>query len=339
MFAAAESSIDIAEMYMLYYPPESRGRLLYPLYDALVAAAGRGVRVRVLLDGLTWQDNASRTYRRMGDYLAGVPGIEVRRCDLAQFSSYPGCLMHAKYCVIDGRLSVVGSHNWSWGAFAENRELSLAIDDTGFARALGLLFEQDWRAAVGEMLAVAVSTTGPARLAFSGPGGLPATGLRLTDALAEVAGSAARTLDVEVNSLATRDDIGVGPFLLVDSVLRAAARRGAAVRLLVDHWAWDHEPALFRALDSAPGITVRVADIRAAGVDGQAGTAHAKLVVADRARAMLGTATMSQRQLLECRNVAVLFDDRSVVETLTAVFERDWGSGWSRPVVEMSSGP
>jgi len=332
LFAGAESSIDIAQMYMLHYAPESRGRLLYRLYDALVEAAGRGVRVRVLLDGLTLLENTDQTYQRMADRLAVVPGIEVRGCDLRRFSDYPGCLMHAKYIVVDGCRSVVGSHNWSWGAFAENRELSLVVDDTAFGRALGAVFLQDWIAAVGETLTVSARSDGPVRLAVSGPAGLKTESLGLESALAGLIAGAQRSLDLAVNSLTTRDDLGRGRFGLVDSLFRTAAARGVRVRVMVDRWAWEHEPELMLSLDSVAGVTVRVADIRAAGEDEGIGTMHAKVVIADGTRFLLGTATMGQRQLLECRNVAVRAEDPGVGAQLVSLFERDWESGWCRPV-------
>ncbi|MFO7638052.1 MAG: phosphatidylserine/phosphatidylglycerophosphate/cardiolipin synthase family protein [bacterium] len=334
LFAAAESSIDVAQMYMLHYPPASRGRLLYRLYDELVAAASRGVRVRVMVDGLTWEQNPGSGYRSMVDRLGAVPGIEARHADLRAHSEYDGCLMHAKYCVIDAGVSVLGSHNWSWGAFAENRELSLVLRDSLFARALGALFQQDWSAAGGNPAPAAAVTTGRTRLAFAGPGGLPADGLRLDAALKELLGRTTRSLDLAVNSFSTRADLGAGPFLLVDSLLRDAADRGVAVRILVDRWAWEHDSTSLRSLDSVTGVSVRVADIRDAGEMAGVGTMHAKLLVADAELVLLGSATLSQRQLLECRNVAALVHDPVVAAELQALFERDWSSGWCRPVTD-----
>ncbi len=337
LFAEAESSISIAQMYMLYYPPTSRGRLLYRLYDALLAAAARGVEVRILLDSTILEGNPSRTYHRIGRFFSDVPGIEVRSCDLRQFSVYDECMMHAKYFVVDGRTAVLGSHNWSYGAFADNRELSLVVRDSGFARSLARVFDVDWGVAMGDTGRGGFGDIEPGdiRLAVAGPAGLrTGIGLTVVAALADFVGGCRTSLDVEINSLSSRVDFGPGErFGLVDSLLRSAAGRGVRVRLLADRWAWEHDPGLLSSLDSVPGIEVRAIDIRSAGPNPAAGTVHGKLVIGDGCRALVGTATFSQRQLLECRNVAVTVGDRSTVSVLREVFERDWGSRYARAVM------
>lgn len=337
LFAAAESTLDIAEMYMLYYPPESKGRLLYRLYDGIMAAAQRGVRVRVLLDSATLEGSPTETYRRMRERLAAVPGIEVRAADLRRLSPYPDCMMHAKYFVVDSRLAVVGSHNWSFGGFADNRELSLVIHDGVLAGQVRGVFETDWAAASGQALPRTAADQCPAggrgsvlRLAVAGP--VESGEYRLTDAVAEIMSAAESTLDVEVNSISPRIDFGPGTrFGLVESLLQAAAGRGVRVRLLVDRWAWEQEPEFLRGLMAIPGVEVRVADITRAGPNTGAGTMHAKFVVADRRRLLLGTATFSQRQLTACRNLAVVVDDPATATAVADVFERDWFSIYARP--------
>ncbi len=333
LFARAESTIDIAQMYALYYRPGSRGRLIHRLYDGLMAAAQRGVRVRLLLDSTTVEANPGPTYLRVGDFLGRVPGIEVRRCDLRPYSEYPECMQHAKYVVVDRRTAVVGSHNWSFGGFADNLELSLVVEDTGLAGRLLEVYDTDWRIGGGLPPGPASGREAPAgseRLAVTSPARLPFPGTATTAAIRRVA-RAESTLDVAVNSLTTRRDFGgTGRYRFIDSLLRAAAGRGVRVRLLVDDWAYRHEPELFHSLDSVGGLTVRVIDIGPAGPNRTAGTAHAKLFVADRREALVGSATLSQRQLEECRNVGLLCDDPGAVAVLARWFETAWRSGFTR---------
>lgn len=217
---------------------------------------------------------------------------------------------------------------------ADNRELSLEVRDTSLAGELARVFETDWRAAGGDTADPGAPDRPPGgRLAAASPTRLRGGEPGILDALREVAGSARHSLDIEVNSLGTRASFGPADrFLAVDSLLRQAAGRGARVRLLVDRWAYDHEPDLFHRLDSLDQIEVRVADIRRAGPNPDAGTAHAKLVIADGREAMVGTATLSQHQLLECRNVAVRLADRATVVQLARFFERGWNSAWVGPV-------
>jgi len=334
LFAGAESTIDIAQMYMLYYEPASPGRALDVLYDGLIAAARRGVRVRILLDSATAESNPGPAYGRIADFLGRVAGIEVRFCDLRPYSDYPDCIMHAKYLIIDRRLVVAGSHNWSFSAFTDNLELSLVVDDTGTAARLLGVYEQDWQVAGGGPGAEP-DGAGPDRvtgLVVTTPAKLRAPPGRSTaEVLGEMAAGAESTLDVAVNSFSVRVDFGEARrYGFVDSLMRAAAGRGVRVRLLVDRWAREHDPGALVALDSVPGIAVRVLDIRPAGPSRGTGSAHAKLVVADRRSALVGSATLSQRQVEECRNVGLLTRDPDAVATLGDWFGRAWSSGFAR---------
>jgi phosphatidylserine/phosphatidylglycerophosphate/cardiolipin synthase-like enzyme len=344
-FNQARKTIDIAEMYVLYYPPESKGRAVYPLYDALIAAAQRGVRVRVLLDSTTLESGAGETYLRMRRALSEVPGIEVRACDLRRFSRYHDCLMHAKYFVVDGRLAVIGSHNWSFAGFTDNVELSLAIDDSTMAGQLAQVFETDWRpeskSPDGDSPGLRADAKphrgqsprfGSPTVVVTGPSALrDSSCLSTHDALSRVCAAADATFDIIVNSISTRVDFGTGPrYGFVDSLLRDADRRKVRVRLLVDKWALEHDSALLRSLDSLPNVEARVADISALGPNQKTGSVHAKLVIADRKTVLLGSATFSQRQIEECRNVGVLLSDTATAAVLTDLFERNWFSVFCR---------
>jgi phosphatidylserine/phosphatidylglycerophosphate/cardiolipin synthase-like enzyme len=337
LIAEADSSIDLAQFYLLYYEPDSRGAILFSLYDALIAAARRGVTVRVLLDSTILEQNRGRLYSRMRDSLSRVPGIAVRASDLRPLSRTRECQMHAKYLVIDSRVSVIGSHNWSYSAFCDNRELSLLIRDTAIARDLTLVFETDWRVAARDSTEHAAvrpserqSTALPALVVTSPHDLSDSSRLSTISALKRLFSSARSSIDLAVNSITLRTDFGSAPrYGFIDSLIRDAARREVRVRLLVDRWSADREPRLLRTLNNIDHVQVRVIDIADIGPNPRTGTAHAKLVIADRAHALVGSATLSQRQLLECRNVGLLTDDSHAVKTLQSVFDRDWNSQYT----------
>lgn len=83
---------------------------------ALVAAAGRGVRVVVLLD----RSNQAETYSELGDLETN--GLEVW-IDAAH------AIAHNKVIVIDGRTVVTGSFNFTRQAENENAENLLVLRD------------------------------------------------------------------------------------------------------------------------------------------------------------------------------------------------------------------
>jgi len=102
--------------------------------EALLKAAGRGVRVVVLAPGkidsqLTY--TASRGH--YGTLLLG--GVQI--------FEYQASLMHAKTMVVDGVWATIGSTNFDNRSFALNQELNLTVYDSGVARRLEEVFQED----------------------------------------------------------------------------------------------------------------------------------------------------------------------------------------------------
>jgi cardiolipin synthase len=103
----------------------------------LLRAAGRGVRVEVLVAGVV--DNfVERVIRRasqraFGDALAA--GVRIHE--------YGPALLHAKTVTIDGRWASIGSINLDSRSFALNHELNLVVYDAALARRLDGIFLDD----------------------------------------------------------------------------------------------------------------------------------------------------------------------------------------------------
>jgi len=122
--AGAEKSIAVA----MYCFTNER------LADALIAAAGRGVRVRVLLD----EEQLTSKYIQ-GPRLAAAPGVEVK------IEKRPGSL-HIKYAVIDDETFAAGSYNWTYPAEKENDEFLIVEKGGPYARAFATHFAKLWEA-------------------------------------------------------------------------------------------------------------------------------------------------------------------------------------------------
>ena len=122
---SAKKSILITNPYFI--PDEQ-------MIDALLHAAGRGVRVMVLVPGkidhkITYRASRSN-YGRM--LLGGI-----------QIFEYMASLMHAKTMVVDGLWATIGSTNFDNRSFALNEELNLAIYDRVLGRRLEEIFQAD----------------------------------------------------------------------------------------------------------------------------------------------------------------------------------------------------
>ena len=122
--AAAQHSIDL-EMFVL------SDRLVL---DALVAAARRGVQLRVLLDPTQPQN-------------AAVFGLLQPAGALVRFyRQSTDELLHAKLGIFDEGTTLFGSCNWSRSGFTRNHELDLLVREPSLARIFLSRMEQDWTA-------------------------------------------------------------------------------------------------------------------------------------------------------------------------------------------------
>lgn len=97
--------------------------------DALIAAARRGVTVRLILPGASDIGVADATRLKAG----GVQLVYV---------SEP--YIHAKVIVADGQMAFVGSENFSPTSLDQNREVGLLLADTTALATIATTFERDW---------------------------------------------------------------------------------------------------------------------------------------------------------------------------------------------------
>ena len=124
--AAAARSIDIKAA---YFVPDTLA------IEAMIAAAKRGVRVRVIVPGehidadtVRWASQA-----QWGKLLAA--GIEIHE--------YKPTMYHCKALIVDDMLVSVGSTNFDNRSFQLNDEASLNVYDRGFAATMTASFEAD----------------------------------------------------------------------------------------------------------------------------------------------------------------------------------------------------
>jgi cardiolipin synthase len=125
---AARRTIDLSSAY--FVPDELT-------VSALVAAAKRGVEVRIITPGKIIDSDIVRaaSRERWGDLLkAGV-----------RIAEYQPTMYHVKALVVDSLLVSVGSTNFDNRSFSLNDEANLNVLDAAFARAQEAVFEDDWR--------------------------------------------------------------------------------------------------------------------------------------------------------------------------------------------------
>jgi cardiolipin synthase len=133
--ASAESSVYFTNAYFVPDPQ---------LLEALEAAAGRGVDVRLILPSQTDSWLVFHAGRRHYDRLlrAGVKIYE-----------RSGVILHAKTVLIDGVWATVGSTNLDWRSFLHNHELNAVVLGPEFGQQVQAMFDKDLAASEEIVLA------------------------------------------------------------------------------------------------------------------------------------------------------------------------------------------
>jgi cardiolipin synthase A/B len=106
---------------------------------ALRKAAGRGVRIEVLVAGEA--DNVPDRMVRRASQGAYGGALEAG----VRIYEYGPALLHAKTLAIDGVWASVGSINLDNRSFSLNHELNVVVYDAGLARRLDEIFRDDLR--------------------------------------------------------------------------------------------------------------------------------------------------------------------------------------------------
>jgi cardiolipin synthase A/B len=123
--SAAQRTIEITNPYFV---------LDDKMQQALVKAARRGVRVRVLVPGAIDHNIVRQASRRQFGKMLRT-GIEIYE--------YTPALLHSKTIVIDGVWATIGSTNLDNRSFAVNDELNLIVYNRRVAQRLELIFAED----------------------------------------------------------------------------------------------------------------------------------------------------------------------------------------------------
>lgn len=171
---------------------------------AVVAAARRGVRVRMLLDG-TWYNQESYDPRDNDDTVRYLNDLAQREklnleAKVVNLVSTQLEKIHAKGLIADGRRTFIGSINWTENSFKANREIGVVIDQPDVATYYATLFQRDW--AMTRLYQARVGDQGGEVRASPAAGGAPLKKARagqLFDVMAEQAGF----LEVRLSEKAT----------------------------------------------------------------------------------------------------------------------------------------
>ena len=138
-----------------------------PLVDEVLAAARRGVTVRILLnDETVFQQQVDRASSPINPVTAELfnRAAQAEKLKLsariADVKAMGVDYIHNKGLLIDGNVTLVSSINWNWNSISNNRETAVAITCPDVNRYYTHLFERDWKVSGGSrFLAPALAHT------------------------------------------------------------------------------------------------------------------------------------------------------------------------------------
>jgi phosphatidylserine/phosphatidylglycerophosphate/cardiolipin synthase-like enzyme len=332
MINGAQETIDLEE----FYVSSQAGEALVPVLDAIRAAAGRGVHVRLIVDSGFYKN-----YSADPNSLAQVDNIEVKTID---FSSLGG-IQHSKFFVVDGDEFYAGSANFDWLALEHIHEIGLHISDASMAQGLESVFNMDWNNSnetrnVSSSLAPAqpmsfaqlAGDIFPAgyQMMASPPKQTPA-GIEdsLTEILKALAG-AKTSFKLQVYEYDTSVFGTSQHWYVLDKAIRAAAARGVQVQLLVDKAALKAGKADLQALAALPNVQLQVITVPAwsGPVIPYSRLIHSKYFIVDGTSAWVGSENWSSTYFTGSRNVGIMLVDPTVISQLNLVFSQVWNSGY-----------
>ncbi|HEY2986633.1 MAG TPA: phospholipase D-like domain-containing protein [Candidatus Binatia bacterium] len=135
LFDDARATIEVCMFHIACASPQHPTRALI---DSLIAAHGRGVEVRVLMD----QDREEDPYRSA---IINAPAKQLfDQAGVACRFDPADKLLHSKFVIVDGERVIVGSHNWSAGSYFLYDDLSVVIESREIARQFGERFTRLW---------------------------------------------------------------------------------------------------------------------------------------------------------------------------------------------------
>jgi phosphatidylserine/phosphatidylglycerophosphate/cardiolipin synthase-like enzyme len=118
MIQEAKSSIQVMMFEMGYYDEHPNTPSNY-LVKELINAKKREVKVEVILEARDAEDRTTKRNRHTGKILS-EGGVDVIYDSLSKTT-------HAKFMVVDGRLTLLGSTNWTYYALTDNHEASVLV--------------------------------------------------------------------------------------------------------------------------------------------------------------------------------------------------------------------
>jgi phosphatidylserine/phosphatidylglycerophosphate/cardiolipin synthase-like enzyme len=269
--------------------------------DALVHAAGRGVKVRVIVDGKGLEPKSNHA---AFEKLHGG-GVDIR-------ASSPGfSLTHVKAMVVDGQVAFVTAINLTKDA-DRTRDLGVVTQQSDVVAEVDAIFAADWQNA---------ETQGSDTPALHVPS-LVVSPVSSRGKLVALIESARRELLVTVENLGDPE---------IERALTGALHRHVGVRMIVP--LCDKNPNPLYNLPAARQLADAGADVRVmpAPETPEQPYMHSKMILADGQTAYVGSVNFSTNSTTKARELGIIFANAAASAQIRALFDADFAHAIAPP--------
>lgn len=357
LISKAKKTLDIACFYMTFTggPAASGGTPGQQVYDAIVAAAKRGVYVRIVAT------TPSPTFPQDDPKNLAAAGLaSVRFLDFEKVLGSNGVL-HTKLMTADNTSFYVGSANMDWRSLTQVKELGLYIENSSvLANQVNKNFEVMWLVAGTESVPASWPSSVETWYNADNPLHIQLNGTWTTTYLSMAPPRLTppgweHDIDDIVRHMQLAEEyihIEVMDYLpavvyatpstywgTIDNAIRAAAYRNVSVELLIGYWRYSDplQQYYLHSLNDLPNVDVQYFEVPATTpVVPYTRVNHAKWMVTDKG-VFIGTSNWTGDYFTNTCGMGVALFDQLSWDIANGIFHRDWTSTYTSPLPPLPS--
>jgi len=336
MITNAKSSID----FEMFYFANKKDSPLENLMEAVRKAAGRGVKIRIIVDSSFYTRS-----EKSSDQLEGIENITIRKIPVGNLTHG---IMHAKYFIVDNEILFLGSQNFDWRSLIHIHEMGVKVKSKKLAATFGKIFELDWGYCIshdesglyelGKSKEKVLNSKNTLNLssdyfgkislypAFSPYDLTPKKFSYEEKEIVKLIKKTKSRLYIQIYSFLDK----AGKDKKFDSFVKAiknAANRGVDVRIIIPDWAMKKDAVIFlRELSQTSNVQIKISTIPlySGGFIPYARVEHCKYFISDYKTSFVSTANWEYDYFYESRNASLVIKNKKVNSELEEVFLRDW---------------
>ena len=335
----AKKSIDFEQFYISNKIGEPLDTIIY----SIIKAGEKGIKIRIIVD-----EKMYFTYPSTVDSLSKMKNIQ---CRVINFKKAAGGVQHAKYFIIDGKITFLGSQNFDWRALKHIHELGVVIRFPEITNQFQSVFDNDWSFAEFnnegtsfiypaesiELLSYEVDGTVTTVIpTFSPKSFIPLIENWDETRIINLIESSKKELVLQFLSYSplSRDSVY---YAGLDSALIRAAGRNVKVKMIISDWNLNHSAIDYlKRLSTINNIEVKYSAIPewSGGYIDYARVEHCKYICADKKSCWIGTSNAEKSYFYNTRNVGVILKDKKLSSKVYDIFMKDWNGPYTHIIKE-----